>query len=108
MAIDRKVDYGFSDEPKSLAPTSTSVIEDPIIKTPKKNKYALGCAILASMTSILLGYGTQISSLFIIPIHPCIHISFHYTHTNLNSIFRPSYTLITCNTAVKQPTLLKS
>jgi len=26
-------------------------------KKPKRNKYAFGCAILASMTSILLGYG---------------------------------------------------
>lgn len=33
---------------------------DPIAgdeKRPKRNKYAFGCAILASMTSILLGYG---------------------------------------------------
>lgn len=27
-------------------------------KKPKRNKYAFACAILASMTSILLGYGT--------------------------------------------------
>lgn len=26
-------------------------------KKPKRNKYAFACAILASMTSILLGYG---------------------------------------------------
>jgi len=29
---------------------------DPL-KKPKRNKYAFGCAMLASMTSILLGYG---------------------------------------------------
>jgi hypothetical protein len=29
---------------------------DPALK-PKRNKYAFACAMLASMTSILLGYG---------------------------------------------------
>lgn len=28
-------------------------------KKPKRNKYALACSVLASMTSILLGYGNN-------------------------------------------------
>lgn len=39
-------------DPKILERTAF----DPV-KPPKKNKYAFGCAVLASMTSILLGYG---------------------------------------------------
>lgn len=30
---------------------------EPAIKKPKRNKFAFFCAILASLTSILLGYG---------------------------------------------------
>lgn len=37
-------------------------------KKPKRNKFALACAILASMTSILLGYGEQ-AQLHITPFH---------------------------------------
>ena len=33
-------------------------------KKPRRNKYAFACAILASMTSILLGYGEYYHHLF--------------------------------------------
>lgn len=51
---DRKIEsYGVSGDPKILERTAFDAV-----KPPKRNKYALGCAVLASMTSILLGYGT--------------------------------------------------
>lgn len=35
-------------------------------KKPKRNKYAFACAILASMTSILLGYGELLPLVFLL------------------------------------------
>ncbi|GFS31273.1 polyol/monosaccharide transporter 5 [Actinidia rufa] len=40
--------------------TAISAVEQP--QKPKRNKYAFGCAILASMTSILLGYDIGVMS----------------------------------------------
>jgi sugar porter (SP) family MFS transporter len=55
---DRKLEnYNVSDNQK-LEPTEF----DPVKKKPKRNKYALGCAILASMTSVLLGYDIGVMS----------------------------------------------
>ncbi|KAK1358713.1 Polyol transporter 5 [Heracleum sosnowskyi] len=55
---DREVEsYGVSGEPKILERTAFDAA-----KPPKRNKYALGCAVLASMTSILLGYDIGVMS----------------------------------------------
>lgn len=40
---------------------------------PKLNRYALGCALLASLNSILLGYGTSICSCVGVS-HRCFHL----------------------------------
>lgn len=45
------------------------------VKKPKRNKYAFGCAILASMTSVLLGYGIRPSSNFPLIINACVFFS---------------------------------
>ena len=37
-----------------------TIMEFETPKKPKTNKYALGCALLASMTTVLLGYGQYI------------------------------------------------
>lgn len=50
-----------SGNPKNVA---SPVIFD-AVKKPKRNKYAFGCAILASMTSVLLGYGIYTHSVFL-------------------------------------------
>uniref|UniRef100_A0A7N0U7W7 Major facilitator superfamily (MFS) profile domain-containing protein n=1 Tax=Kalanchoe fedtschenkoi TaxID=63787 RepID=A0A7N0U7W7_KALFE len=47
---------------------------DPI-KKPKRNKFAFACAILASMTSILLGYDIGVMSGAIIYIKKDLHFS---------------------------------
>ncbi|WOH13806.1 hypothetical protein DCAR_0933317 [Daucus carota subsp. sativus] len=47
-----------SGNPKNVA---SPVIFD-AVKKPKRNKYAFGCAILASMTSVLLGYDIGVMS----------------------------------------------
>ncbi|CAI9774798.1 unnamed protein product [Fraxinus pennsylvanica] len=44
-------------------------------KKPKRNKYALGCSILASMTSILLGYDTGVMSGAILYIKKDLRVS---------------------------------
>ncbi|KAK3021782.1 hypothetical protein RJ639_045104 [Escallonia herrerae] len=55
---DRKLqDNGVSGQPKIAAIQDF----DPPTR-PKRNKYALGCAVLASMTSILLGYDIGVMS----------------------------------------------
>lgn len=52
---DRKVEKKvISDQPQ----ISSSIAGfDPPKKPAKKNKYAIACSVLASMTSVLLGYG---------------------------------------------------
>lgn len=53
MADQKPEKDGFSGQtPKAIADF------DPPRK-PKRNKFALACSILASMTSVLLGYGTK-------------------------------------------------
>ncbi|KAL3841238.1 hypothetical protein ACJIZ3_025829 [Penstemon smallii] len=48
---------------KLISPSSTSSSTDvSLLKKPKRNKYALAISILASMTSILLGYDTGVMS----------------------------------------------
>lgn len=42
---------------------------------PKRNKFALACAILASMTSILLGYGEYYTATYIFCIPSLIFLS---------------------------------
>ncbi|XP_074330652.1 putative polyol transporter 1 [Apium graveolens] len=45
------------------------------VKKPKRNKYAFGCAILASMTSVLLGYDIGVMSGAAIYIKDQLHVS---------------------------------
>ncbi|KAL3341580.1 hypothetical protein AABB24_025898 [Solanum stoloniferum] len=45
------------------------------LKSPKRNKYALGCSLLASMTSVLLGYDTGVMSGAVIYIKEDLKIS---------------------------------
>ena len=52
------------------------VVEAPA-KRPPLNKYALACAVLASMNSILLGYGT------------CLHDAYNSTHSLPCDIYAP-------------------
>ncbi|KAK2978334.1 hypothetical protein RJ640_016436 [Escallonia rubra] len=54
MVADRK--HGVSGHPEVAA------LDFEAPKKPKRNKYAFGCAILASMTSILLGYDIGVMS----------------------------------------------
>lgn len=69
---DRKVEsYGVSDQPKILERAAFDAV-----KPPKRNKYALGCAILASMTSILLGYGTY-ETIFLYIMYVSVHVVSH-------------------------------
>lgn len=47
----------------------SSVLDHPTNdKKPKYNKYALACGLLASMTSVLLGYGNNTSFIKILSI----------------------------------------
>jgi len=41
---------------------------------PKRNKFALACAILASMTSILLGYGEYHTTATLISLTPTLFL----------------------------------
>lgn len=49
----RPLDYSSTSDFQS----KTAGEDHHISGAPKKNKYAFACAILASMTSVLLGYG---------------------------------------------------
>ena len=51
---------------EAAAPAASKVMADfdPVKKPPKRNMFAFACASLASMTSVLLGYGTYFFSLF--------------------------------------------
>ena len=43
-----------------------AMVIEPVPEKRRKNKYAFGCAMLASMTSILLGYGECSTSPFLV------------------------------------------
>ncbi|WOH13805.1 hypothetical protein DCAR_0933316 [Daucus carota subsp. sativus] len=59
MAGTSSLSGGVSGEPKNL---SSPLFDSQKTPKPKRNKYAFACAILASMTSILLGYDTGVLS----------------------------------------------
>ena len=46
-----------SAQPPAAAVDNKTIADFDPPKKPKRNKYAMACAMLASMTSILLGYG---------------------------------------------------
>ncbi|RYR48902.1 hypothetical protein Ahy_A07g035002 [Arachis hypogaea] len=63
-------------EAKGIAETQKAVEDfDPVKKPIKRNKYAFACAILASMTSILLGYDVGVMSGAVIYIKRDLKIS---------------------------------
>jgi sugar porter (SP) family MFS transporter len=68
MAADKKPEQldGFSGgggQPVAVPPPPTKTIQDfDPPKKPKRNKYALACSFLASMTSVLLGYDIGVMS----------------------------------------------
>lgn len=67
----------MSDPKSNVLPREKSLVED--VEAPKKrpprNKYAFACAILASMTSILLGYDIGVMSGAAIPIKKQLHLN---------------------------------
>nr|GLL36579.1 polyol transporter 5-like [Ipomoea trifida] len=67
-------DLKSAGHPLASPPLLTAVHDDPP-KKPKRNKYALACSILASMTSVLLGYDIGVMSGASIYIKKDLHVS---------------------------------
>ena len=74
MADQKAENIAISSQPQK------TIMEFETPKKPKTNKYALGCAMLASMTSVLLGYGQYIY------IHTCSYYFNSLIYSRLQTV----------------------